>query len=169
VLAHDDTTAEVVVMCGLPASGKDAWLAHHRPELPVVSLDALREASGVDADDPQAGIVAAAREAAREHLRAGAPFAWNATNLSERVRSGVIALARAYRARVHVVYCEAPAGELRARNRARAEPVPTSALERMLDRWTVPALDEAHRVTIASGELAPGPLTWPPGAATPVA
>ena len=164
VLAHDDTTAEVIVMCGLPASGKDAWLAHHRPDLPVVSLDALREAGKIDPDEPQGGIVAAAREAARVHLRAGEPFAWNATNLSERVRGGVIELMRAYRARVHLVYCEAPAGELRARNRDRADPVPTSALERMLDRWTVPALDEAHRLTIATGEREPGPLAWPPGA-----
>jgi predicted kinase len=158
--AHDDTTCEVTVMVGLPASGKDAWLADRRPDLPVVSLDDLREAGDVDPDEPQTGIVHAARERAREHLRARRDFAWNATNIGERVRAAVIGLARNYRARVHVVYCEAPAAELRERNRARSVPVPTQAIERMLDRWTVPALDEAHAVTYVVPDG--GPLRWPP-------
>jgi len=104
--------------------------------------------------------VHAARERAREHLRARRDFAWNATNIGERVRAAVIGLARKYRARVHVVYCEAPAAELRERNRARSAPVPTQAIERMLDRWTVPALDEAHAVTYVVPDG--GPLRWPP-------
>jgi predicted kinase len=159
VLAHDDTTVEVIVMCGLPAAGKDSWLLTHRPELPVISLDAIREAEGVDPGEPQKRIVHAAREAARVHLRAGRPFAWNATNIGDRVRASVIALCRAYDARVHLVYCEAAADELDERNRRRPEPVPGTALARMLDRWTVPGLDEVHRITYAVDQ---GPLPWPP-------
>jgi len=158
--AHDDTTCEVIVMSGLPASGKDAWLAARHPDLPVVSLDDLREAGDVDPGDGQGAVIHAARDAAKVHLRARRDFAWNATNVSERVRGGVIRLCRNYRARVHVVYCEAPAAELRERNRARAEPVPAAALERMIDRWTVPALDEAHRASYVVGDV--GPLIWPP-------
>jgi hypothetical protein len=37
--AHDDTEFEVVLMSGLPGSGKDQWLKHQAPGLPVVSLD----------------------------------------------------------------------------------------------------------------------------------
>jgi predicted kinase len=148
-IAFDDTRCEVVVMAGLPASGKDSWLAAHRPELPVVSLDALREAHDVDPADDQGAIVHAARDAARAHLRAARSFAWNATNLSERVRGQVIELARGYQARVHVVYCEAPPEVLTARNRARREPVPAAAMARMIERWSVPAPDDAHTVTYA--------------------
>jgi predicted kinase len=148
-LAFDDTTCEVTVMSGLPASGKDAWLAAHRPGLPVVSLDALREAMDVDPADDQGAIVHAARDSAREHLRAKRDFAWNATNLSERVRAQVIQLARDYGARVHVVYCEAPPDVLAARNAARKDPVPAAAMTRMIERWSVPAPDEAHAVTYA--------------------
>ena len=143
----DDTTCEITVMSGLPASGKDHWLATQRPALPVVSLDALREAHEVDPGDSQASVIHAARDAAREHLRAGRDFAWNATNLSELVRGAVVELARGYRARVHIVYCEAPADVIAARNRARRAPVPAAAIARMIDRWSVPTLDEAHRVT----------------------
>lgn len=147
VVAFDDTTCEVTVMCGLPAAGKDRWLAHYHPELPVVSLDALREAHDVDPAEPQTAIVHAARDAARDHLRAGRDFAWNATNLSDRVRGQVIQLARDYRARVHLVYCEAPPAVQAERNRNRREPVPAAAIARMVERWSVPLPDEAHRVS----------------------
>jgi len=146
-LAFDDTSCEVTVMCGLPASGKDSWLARHRPALPVVSLDALRELHDVDPADGQSPIIHAARDAAREHLRAGRDFAWNATNLSDRIRGTVIALMRGYHARVHLVYCEAPADVQAERNRARKDPVPAAAIARMLERWSVPSPGEAHRVS----------------------
>ena len=153
--AFDTCTADVHILSGLPASGKDSWLARHRPELPVVSLDALREAGDVDPADDQSAIVHAARDAARAHLRAGRAFAWNATNLSERVRGQAIQLCRDYDARVHLVYCEAPPDVLAARNRARREPVPARAIARMLERWSVPAPDEAHTVTYAVTEAEP--------------
>ena len=38
----DDTWGEVVMLCGLPGTGKDYWIAHHCAGMPVVSLDDLR-------------------------------------------------------------------------------------------------------------------------------
>ena len=136
-------------MSGLPASGKNYWLETQCPGLEVVSLDALRELHQVDPAGDQGSIVREAREAARRQLREGRPFAWNATNLSEDLRAQVIELARAYKARVHLVYCEAGPAQLAARNGARPRPVPASAMKRMLRRWSVPWPDEAHRVTYA--------------------
>lgn len=149
VPVFDDTTCEITVMSGLPASGKNYWLETQCPGLEVVSLDALRELHEVDPAGDQGRIVREAREAARRQLREGRPFAWNATNLSEDLRAQVIELARAYKARVHLVYCEAGPGQLAARNGARPRPVPASAMRRMLQRWSVPWPDEAHRVTYA--------------------
>jgi predicted kinase len=163
VAAYDDTDGlEMIVMSGLPGSGKDTWLATHRPGLPVVSLDDLRRELDVDPGDPQAGIVAAARDAAREHLRARRSFAWNATMLSKELRGPLIALGRSYRARVHVVYCETTAGEQARRNRERASPVPAKIIDRMLDRWQIPTPDEAHRITyVVDGDTGTDPI-WPP-------
>jgi tRNA uridine 5-carbamoylmethylation protein Kti12 len=61
----------------------------------------------------------------------------------------VVQLARDYGARVHVVYCEAQPDALAARNAARRDPVPAAAMARMIERWSVPAPDEAHAVTYA--------------------
>ena len=149
VAAFDDTTCELTLMSGLPAAGKDTWLETHCPQLEVVSLDALRELHDVAPTDDQGWLVQTAREAARSYLRAGRSFAWNATTLSAQFRSQVIELARSYRARVHLVYCEAGPRELAARNGSRRDPVPAAAVKKMLERWSVPLPDEAHRVTYA--------------------
>jgi predicted kinase len=161
VPAHDDTATEVLLMSGLPASGKDTWLRTHRPDLPVVSLDALRREMGIEPGDAPRELIAAAREAAREHLRAARPFAWNATNLTTTLRAPLVQLFRAYRARVRIVYLETGATEQARRNRDRPDAVPASAIARMLERWSVPAPDEAHEVGYAvDGAGRDG--GWPP-------
>lgn len=144
--AHDDTRGEVVVLSGLPGSGKDRWLAQAAPELPVVSLDAIRDELGVDPTDHQAPVLDRARAEARARLRRGEPFAWNATSLSREMRSRIVSLAADYRARLRIVYVEAPAPALFAQNRARARSVPEAVIERLLGRWEVPDLTEAHEV-----------------------
>jgi len=156
---HDDTSCEVVLMSGLPASGKDTWLRAHAA-LPVVSLDDLRAELDVEPDDAQAHVIAAAREQARSYLRDGTSFAWNATNLSATLRGQLLGLFRGYRARTRIVYCEATAEEQRARNQGRASPVPAAVIKRMLERWTVPDPSEAHAVSYVIGD-GPGPLAWP--------
>ncbi len=92
-------------------------------------------------------MAAAAHELAREHLRAGRSFVWNATNLSRDVRDRCVGLAAAYRARVEIVSLEAPPQVLRARLDRRPAPVPSAAVERLVRRWEYPDATEAHRVT----------------------
>jgi len=160
VAVHDDTRAEVIVLSGLPGAGKDAWLAAHHGHLPVVGLDDLRAELEVDPADGQGAVIAAARERARVHLRRGEPFAWNATNVSRRLRAGLVQFLTAYPVRVHLVYLEVAAGEQERRNRARRDAVPRAAMTRILDRWSPPTPDEAHRVThVVDGA---SPVEWPP-------
>lgn len=152
--AYDDTRSRVVVLSGLPGSGKDLWIAHHGAGRPVVSLDDLRRERGVKRGDTVAEgrLIQDAREQARVYLRAGEPFIWNATNLSARVRGQTIGLLADYHAHVTIVAVEAAAEDLGRRNRDREDPVPWAAIERMLDRWEAPTTTECHVLEVWSDD-----------------
>ncbi len=144
--AHNEARAEVVLLSGLPGSGKDHYTRQSLAGWPVVALDDVREELDVAPDEAQGAVVNRARELARGYLRQGVSFAWNATNLSRQVRGGCVRLFAGYRARVRIVYVEVPAADLFAQNRRRSAAVPEKVLERLLDRWEVPDRTEAHAV-----------------------
>ena len=150
--AHEEFRANVVLLSGLPGSGKDHWLTMTMPGEPVISLDALRHELGVSPSDPQGEVLNKAREMARVHLRAGESFVWNATNLSRQIRNECIRLFADYNAHIRIVYVEAPVNKLFAQNRMRKRKVPEAVIERLLDRWEVPDTTEAHRVEFAIGD-----------------
>lgn len=142
---YDDSRGEAVVLCGLPAAGKSSWAREHAGERPVISLDALRAELGIDPTKTQGKVVAAAREQARVHLRAGRPFVWDGTNLTRSLRRQVIGLCADYAFRVRLVWVEPPSlDELRARNAARQRPVPAKVVERLLDKLEFPGAHEAQ-------------------------
>ena len=72
----------------------------------------------------------------------------NATNVSRDMRTRGIDLFAAYGARVRIVYVESPAARLFEQNRDRDRIVPESVVERLLGRWEVPDLTEAHEVDV---------------------
>src|SRR5262249_28014693 len=144
VLAHEDFRAEVVLMSGLPGAGKDHWVRSNLPDWPVVSLDALRGQLEVKPADPQGTVVNRARELAREYLRQGRSFVWNATNLSRQLRGECICLFARYNARIRVVYVEVAEERLYEQNRQRPVPISQAVIERLLDRWEVPDRTESH-------------------------
>lgn len=144
--AYDDTRLTVTILSGLPGAGKDHWIAAHHPGLPVVGLDRIRAELGVAPTADQHPVIAAARERAREYLRAGTSFVWNATNTTRRLRGRSIDLAADYHARIVLVSLEAPAAILHARNRSRTSPVPAAVIDRLAAHWETPDPTEAHRV-----------------------
>lgn len=144
--AHEDFRAEVVVMSGLPGAGKDYYIRQHLSGWPVLSLDALREELDVSPEEKQGEVVNEARQRAREYLRQGISFVWNATNLSRMIRGSCIQLLRNYNARVRITYIEVPCSVLFEQNRQRQAMVPQTVIETLLDRWEVPDPTECHQV-----------------------
>ncbi len=144
--AWEDPKCTVTLLSGLPGSGKDTWIGTHLPDQPVISLDTLRAEMGVSPTANQGPVIEAGREAAREHLRAGRDFVWNATNISRQVRGKPLSLARAYGARVEIVYIEVPPQRLTRQNRDREAVVPQAVLENLIRKLEPPEPWEAHRI-----------------------
>ena len=150
VPCYDATKFEVILLSGLPASGKDTWLRESQRHLPVVSLDDLREELGVSPADNQGRTANEARERAKDYLREQQPFAWNATNTTRLLRRQLIDLFRDYGARVKIVYVETSVEEQRRRNRARPRPVPENIVATLRRRLDVPDLTEAQSLEIVT-------------------
>ncbi len=141
--------SQVIVMSGLPASGKNSWVAKHHPDLPVVSFDDAREALGLAHGKNEGKVAHLAVDRAKDLLRRRQPFVWNATNLSELMRKKTLDLLYDYHAEVDLVYLEQPRAELLRRNTRRDTSLSNKTLTAMLHRWDLPLPTEAHRVVYA--------------------
>lgn len=138
----------VVLMSGLPGSGKDTFVKKHYADWPVISLDTLREQMDVYHGDKTGSghVIQAAKEKAKEYLRKKQPFIWNATNITRQMREQLIDLFFTYRARVRIEYIEVPYKVLTQQNKSREAMVPAAAVDRMIDKMEIPTLTEAHEV-----------------------
>lgn len=148
---HEDYRCTVTMMSGPPGAGKDTWLARHRSQLPMVSLDGVRADLGVEPTDDQGRVIQEARERCRVHLRAGRDFAFNATNLTVLVRERWLSLFAEYRARVEIVYLEPPLRTILAQNKNRERVVPERVIHDLLAKAEPPTLTEAHALTLVDG------------------
>ena len=145
---YDNTTFDVILLSGLPLSGKDTWIAENGAGLPVVSLDDIRETMRIAPGKHSGRVAQTALEQARVFLRRGEPFIWNATNIVRETRQKLVRLFADYGARVHILYLEAPLQELLRRNRKRPRHIPESVLEDMIRKLEVPAPWEAYEVRL---------------------
>ncbi|MCI0746405.1 MAG: AAA family ATPase [Verrucomicrobia subdivision 3 bacterium] len=141
---HEKYRCNVTLMSGLPGAGKDTWLARYRREMPIVSLDVVREELDVDATDNQGEVIQTAREQCREYLRAGRDFAFNATNTTALTRKRWIDLFADYSARIEIVYVEPPLQTIFGQNAQRQRPVPETVIARLAEKLEPPTLAEAH-------------------------
>ena len=143
---YDDTWGEVILLSGLPGTGKDTWIKAHYPALPMISLDEIRKEMKISPTENQSKVVELARERARELLRKKQPFVWNATNLSPMVRGRQIKLFTRYHASTRIVYLETDWNEQLRRNANRTNAVPEQAVCHMLEELVPPEAQEATAV-----------------------
>ena len=143
---YDDTWGEVVMLSGLPGTGKDTWLRHNLPDLPVISLDGIRHSLKISATENQGTVANIAREQAKEHLRKHQSFVWNATNITAQMRESLVSLFETYHAHVRIVYLETKWETMLERNRSREDVVPTHVIGEMMTKLTPPESHEARTV-----------------------
>lgn len=145
---YEQTGSSVVMMAGIAGSGKDRHLQVNYPDIKVISLDQLRREHKVDRNDSKGNgrIIQLAMEQAKQYLRKGDTFAWNATNITRQMRELLIDQFAVYKPRITLEYVEVPYKKLLAQNRNREYPIPAAALEKMIDKLEAPKLWEAHEV-----------------------
>lgn len=143
---YDDTWGEVVLLSGLPGTGKDTWIGENLPGMPMISLDAIRREKKISSLKEQGAVANIAREQAKGFLRQHQPFVWNATNITAQMRESLVGLFETYHARVRIVYLETDWHTLQERNHQREEVVPLDAVEKMLGKLVLPEASEAQRV-----------------------
>jgi len=120
----------VVVLVGAPGAGKSHWAAGRFPAGAVVSSDALRALVGRGEHDQRAGtdafdLLALVLE---RRSRRGLTTVVDSTGLDARQRAQWLATARAHDLPAHAVVFRTDDRTCRARNRARAAPVPAKVL-----------------------------------------
>jgi predicted kinase len=143
---YDDCWDEVVLMSGLPGTGKDTWIKQNMPDLPMISLDDIRRINKIPSTAKQGKVANIAREQAKEYLRRHQPFVWNATNITAQMRESLISLFETYHAHVRIVYLETDWQILLERNRSRKDAVPQLVIEEMMGKMTLPETCEARNV-----------------------
>lgn len=150
---YQEPGSKVIVMSGPPASGKNTWVEKNYPGLPVISFDDARSELGLKHGKNEGKVAHHATDQAKLLLGAKKPFIWNATHLSEQMRSKTLDLCFRYKAEVDLVYLEQPRDELLRRNHKRDTSLSNKALLEMLHRWEVPLPTEAHRVHYPASDL----------------
>jgi len=144
----DDCYGDVYLLCGIPGAGKDTWIRNHAGDMPVVSLDAIRQRMGVSFTDNQGRVIQQAQEEAKQYLRKKTPFVWNATNITRQMRQGLIQLFFTYKARVTIVYLHCSIEKALAQNRQREVQIKEDVILRYFYRLEPPTLDEAHHLIV---------------------
>ncbi len=145
---YDNFKSEVIILSGLPGMGKDHYIESLKTDMPVISLDGIRRKYKLSPTDKSATgwVVQTAKEEARNYLRKGQNFIWNATNITSLMRQQLVDLCTLYNAKVKIVYVEKPYDIWRKQNRNREYPLPENALDKMMQKLEIPQLVEAHEV-----------------------
>jgi predicted kinase len=145
--APETSGPTVVMMSGLPGAGKDTMIERDFPDLPVVSLDNIRDEMKISHGDNQGRALQASFEQVRDHLRKGQSFIWNATCLSRISRQKIEGLALDYGARIEAVSLDLPISEAMKRNAKRAEPLPDKAYAKLGRKREPILMNEVHGLT----------------------
>ncbi len=143
---YDNTYGEVILICGLPGTGKDTYIKKHYPNLDVISLDDIRRKLNIDPTDEQGLVYNTGKELAKEYLRQKKSFVWNATNLTNLIRQKQIKLFHDYHASVKIIFLETSYDENIERNENRENIVPINIIDKMLRNLMIPEAYEAEVV-----------------------
>ena len=143
----------LVVLVGLPASGKSTWI--QQCGVFALSSDEVREMLSGDVTDQSMNrlVFQTLRQLAAARVRAGADVTYiDSTALTPWERRCWIRFGELHDCTVEAVFFDVPLEECKRRNAARTRVVPESVMDRMAARLGPPSLDEGFtQVSTAAG------------------
>ncbi len=143
---YDSSFKEVILLCGLPGTGKDTFIKNNYPKMPVISLDDIRAELGIKPTDEQGKVISLATARAKEFLRNKTSFIWNATNLTNLVRNKLLRIFHDYNAKVKIIFLETSYENNLNRNNHRSKEVSVSVIDKFLANINMPQNHEAMEV-----------------------
>lgn len=143
---YDDSVCEVILMIGLPGTGKDTFIKSKLTDYNVITLDDIRDELKLKPQEDESKVISIAKNRAKEFLRNKISFVWNATNMTNLTRNTLVSLFHDYHARVKIIYLETSFDECLKRNENRVKVVPVKVIEKMLSSFVFPESSEAEIV-----------------------
>lgn len=134
---------KIVVLVGLPGSGKSTWL--QRIGAIGLSSDAIRLWLADDENDQTIHdrVFQTLRYLLRQRLMIGRPATYiDATNLTPQERAPYIGIGKAFGCQVEAVYFDIPSEVCRERNAARSRVVPDEIMRAMAAKLVPPSTAE---------------------------
>jgi predicted kinase len=141
-LAKKVSKPRIILLVGLPGSGKSTWA---EGKAGILSSDALRELLADDPDNQNihARVFRVLRDLLKHRLELKRPVTYvDATNLTPYEREPYLKLADRFDAEIEAVFFDLPVEECIRRNGGRARVVPDEVIRKMADRLTKPSAKE---------------------------
>jgi predicted kinase len=141
-LAKKLSKPRIVLLVGLPGSGKSTWVEGKEG---VLSSDALRQLLADDPDNQNihTRVFRVLRDLLKHRLELSRPVTYvDATNLTPYEREPYMKLAHQFDCRIEAVFFDVPVEECIRRNRERPRIVPDEVIRKMAARLVKPSTKE---------------------------